>query len=215
MTTFLFQCYVFCISFIVSVYADLSALWQVLNCPIGLTCAAWSSAANAPKPRTEEQSRAMWRWLPTWPQIRSSRAAWQGDSRVAASKGALFRLPVPLGAATKPCMGWLWNLAGSEQIMNLKLITKHTNASFKHIHIVQATVWCRRLFIMDKFLFGELKNNIDNIYRVYGRQCFHFRLVFADITYSARVQIEHAKSVIDTKYPQPITHTANPPFRVR
>ena len=83
--------------------------------------------------------------------IRSSRAVWQGDSRVAASKGVLFRRPVPLGAATKPCMGWLWNLAGSEQIMNLKLITKHTNASFKHIHTVQATVWCRRLFIMDNF----------------------------------------------------------------
>ena len=99
--------------------------------------------------------------------------------------------------------------------MNFKLITKHTNASFQNIHIVHAPVWCRRLFIMDKSLFWALKNNINNIYRVYGRQCFHFRLVLADITYSARVQVEHAKSVIATKYPQPITHPAISPFRVR
>ena len=97
--------------------------------------------------------------------------------------------------------------------MNFKLITKHTNASFQNIHIVHAPVWCRRLFIMDKALFWALKNNINDIYRVYGRQCFHFR---ADITYSARVQVEHAKAVTATKkYPQPITHPANYPFRVR
>ena len=35
------------------------------------------------------------------------------------------------------------------------------------------------------------------------------------IKYSAGVQVEHAKSVIATKYPQPITHPANSPFRVR
>ena len=40
MTTFLFQCYVFCISFIVFMSADLSVIWQVLDCYIGLTCAA-------------------------------------------------------------------------------------------------------------------------------------------------------------------------------
>ena len=43
-------------------YADLSVLWQVLDCSIGLTCMAWWCAANAPKARTEEQSRAVWRW---------------------------------------------------------------------------------------------------------------------------------------------------------
>ena len=47
---------------IVFMYADLSVLWQVLDCSIGLTCAACSSAANAPKARTEDQSRAVWRW---------------------------------------------------------------------------------------------------------------------------------------------------------
>ena len=43
-------------------YADLGVLWQVLDNSIGLTYAAWSSAANAPKARTEEQSRVVWRW---------------------------------------------------------------------------------------------------------------------------------------------------------
>ena len=99
--------------------------------------------------------------------------------------------------------------------MNFKLITKHTNASFQNIHKVHAPVWCRRLFIIDKSLFWALKNNINNIYRVYGRQCFYSRLVLSDITYSAPVQVEHAKNIIATKYPQPITHPANSPFRVR
>ena len=40
--------------------------------------------------------------------------------------------------------------------MNFKLITKHTNASFQNIHIVYAPVCVRRLFIMDKYLFGAL-----------------------------------------------------------
>ena len=66
MTTFLFQCCVFRISFIVFLYADLSVLWQVLDCSIGLTCVAWSSAANAPNARTEKQSRAVWRWAAYW-----------------------------------------------------------------------------------------------------------------------------------------------------
>ena len=60
MTTFLFKCYVFCISFIVD--ADLSVLWQVLDCSIGLICAVWSSAAKARKTITEEQFVAVWRW---------------------------------------------------------------------------------------------------------------------------------------------------------
>ena len=50
------------ISFIVFMYADLSILCQVLDCSIGLPCVAWSSAANTPKARTEEESRAVWRW---------------------------------------------------------------------------------------------------------------------------------------------------------
>ena len=62
LTTFLFQCYIFYISFVVFMHADLSILWQVLDWSIGLTCTAWSSAANAPKAGTEEQSRAVWRW---------------------------------------------------------------------------------------------------------------------------------------------------------
>ena len=71
--------------------ADLSVLWHVLDCSIGLTCVAWSSDANAPKARTR-------------PRTRTSRTAWQGDSRLAADKGVLFRRPVPLRASTKPCM---------------------------------------------------------------------------------------------------------------
>ena len=55
-TTFLFQCYVFCISFIVFMHVDLSVLWQVLDCSMGLTCVALSSAANAQNARTEERT---------------------------------------------------------------------------------------------------------------------------------------------------------------
>ena len=43
-------------------YADLSVLWLVLDSSIGLISTAWSSAVNAPKARTKEQSRVVWRW---------------------------------------------------------------------------------------------------------------------------------------------------------
>ena len=64
------------VSRLLYVYAGPSVLWQVWN-SLGRCGAA----------------------LPTRPRTGPSRAAWQGDSRVATGKGVLFRRPVPLGAA--------------------------------------------------------------------------------------------------------------------
>ena len=62
---------------------------------------------------------------------------------------------------------------------------------------------------MDKYLFYALRNIINKIHCVLGRQHFHFGLVSPDITYSARMWVGRAKGVIATKNPQPITDIAH------
>ena len=75
--------------------------------------------------------------LPTRPRTRSCRAAWHGNSRVAAGKGGCFDAGTS-GSSNKTMHGVVMEFSREWTnllCMNFKLITKHTNASFNKANL--------------------------------------------------------------------------------